>query len=85
MTCPDCGATTRVLETREMDGDHVRRRRACSVCARRFTTAEAIIDDYASSNVVIVQRKALEALLRDTTALIKPWLEAANKRPKLDG
>lgn len=67
MTCPKCGRPTRTIDTRELRGNgknYVRRRRQCQYCRRRFTTAEGIVDDYASSNIMMVQRKTMEALLR---------------------
>ena len=41
MKCPFCGnLDTQVVETRTSeDGDSVRRRRQCSACERRYTTA----------------------------------------------
>lgn len=38
MKCPQCGAGSRVLETRD-----VRRRRACEACGHRFITQEVLI------------------------------------------
>lgn len=44
MRCPYCGAQdTKVMDSRLAgDGDQVRRRRRCVVCAERFTTYEAV-------------------------------------------
>lgn len=68
MTCPKCGGPTRTIDTRELRSNgkknYVRRRRQCQRCRRRFTTAEGVVDDYASSNIMMVQRKTMETLLR---------------------
>jgi transcriptional regulator NrdR family protein len=41
MQCPECGANTRVVETRIQDeGCVLRRRRACSECTHRFNSYE---------------------------------------------
>jgi len=44
MKCPFCkGDITQVVDTRESDeGDHVRRRRRCLSCDKRFTTYEIV-------------------------------------------
>ena len=44
MRCPFCGASdTKVIDSRPSDDDlKIRRRRECIVCAKRFTTYEAI-------------------------------------------
>jgi transcriptional repressor NrdR len=53
MRCPYCGSTdTEVAETRVSEDDNtIRRRRTCSVCAKRFTTYERI------ENVTLIIRK----------------------------
>jgi transcriptional regulator NrdR family protein len=45
MDCPFCGATnnTKVVESRTARG-HVRRRRECLKCGRRFATRETVSD-----------------------------------------
>ncbi len=44
MKCPFCkGPDTQVVDTRESEeGDHVRRRRRCLTCDKRFTTYEIV-------------------------------------------
>ena len=42
MTCPACGADTKVCDSRNYNGG-VRRRRECLECERRFTTLEVRI------------------------------------------
>jgi transcriptional repressor NrdR len=46
MLCPNCHASTRVLESRSADrGKAVRRRRHCPGCGERFTTFERVAVD----------------------------------------
>ncbi len=54
MICPKCRENnTRVLDSRETDGNKaVRRRRECENCAHRFTTFERI----ESSNFIVVKK-----------------------------
>jgi len=43
MTCPGCGETTCVIETRHTsDGKAIKRRRKCMVCGYRKTTVETV-------------------------------------------
>lgn len=44
MNCPKCGADSRVIETRSVSPNMLRRRRACSIlaCNYKFTTLEVI-------------------------------------------
>jgi transcriptional repressor NrdR len=44
MRCPFCGSKEdKVLDSRESnEGDHIKRRRECKFCGRRFTTFEQI-------------------------------------------
>ena len=44
MTCPVCGAETRIVNSRKDDCDRVRRRRECRECGHRFTTVEYEIE-----------------------------------------
>ena len=71
MKCPTCSSTTKTLDTREVDR-YVRRRRQCLSCRRRFTTAEGVVDDYASSNIMMVQRKTMEELMRVVASAFSP-------------
>ena len=54
MKCPYCQARdSRVTDSRELaGGDSIRRRRACIVCARRFTTYERV----ETSGLVVVKK-----------------------------
>jgi len=38
--CPACGERTNVVDSRRTSRGHIRRRRQCSRCTVRFTTAE---------------------------------------------
>lgn len=44
MKCPYCGnPDTKVIDSRPAeDGSSIRRRRACDICGKRFTTYEKI-------------------------------------------
>ena len=44
MTCPICGAETKIFDSRKHI-DYVRRRRVCSECGYRFTTEEKEVED----------------------------------------
>lgn len=44
MNCPECGsAENKVLETRKIEGNITKRRRACQ-CGHRFSTFELVVD-----------------------------------------
>jgi transcription elongation factor Elf1 len=43
ITCPDCGAKTRVYYTRPVEGGKVQRVRICNKCERRITTHELVV------------------------------------------
>ena len=43
ITCPDCGAKTRVYYTRPVDVGKVQRVRICNECAQRITTHEVVV------------------------------------------
>lgn len=43
LTCPNCGGKTRVVETRGVYGNALRRRRKCIACGERRTTREHYI------------------------------------------
>jgi len=42
MQCPNCGAETQVIDSREAEDNSIRRRRECFSCGFRFTTYERI-------------------------------------------
>ena len=49
ITCPDCGAKTRVYYTRSVEGAKVQRMRICNHCERRITTHELVVGTGAKS------------------------------------
>ena len=78
MRCPYCGASdTKVIDSRPSDDDlKIRRRRECIVCAKRFTTYEAI-----ETTPLILVKKNGERELFDRDKLLKSMLKACEKRP----
>jgi len=40
-----CGGATKVVDSRLVEGGHIRRRRKCLVCGTRFSTLEQILPD----------------------------------------
>lgn len=53
LACPNCGHRySRVINSRGALGDSVRRRRVCSQCASRYSTAERVIAGSASPTSV---------------------------------
>lgn len=73
MHCPKCGATSGVVETREINGNN-RRRRRCddNGCDHRFTTLETVVHSRMKHqdivSVVLPKVKARE--LREALALL---------------
>ena len=78
MKCPFCKAEdTQVIDSRVIrDGISIRRRRACSVCEKRFTTYEYIELSLPS---VIKQDGKREDFIRDK--LLHSFSRALHKRP----
>lgn len=77
MLCPDCGSSTRVLESRSTaDGAAVRRRRRCANCGRRLTTYERRDLDR-----LFVTKRSGERERFDRVKLRAGLLRAAHKRP----
>jgi hypothetical protein len=63
MKCPQCGAETRVSDSRAVDdGRAVRRRRVCDECAHRVTTYETIPNPYDASERIAGLDIAIHAL-----------------------
>lgn len=78
MKCPYCGySESKVIDSRPTDeGEHIRRRRECLNCAKRFTTYEVI----ETVPVVVVKKdKSREAF--DRNKLLNGLLRACEKRP----
>lgn len=77
MDCPECGAQTRVLESRRADdGAAVRRRRECPACGTRFTTFERRVAPPAW-----VVKRGGERQAFDAAKLRAAIGRAAHKRP----
>lgn len=78
MRCPYCGASdTKVIDSRPSDDDlKIRRRRECILCAKRFTTYEAV-----ETTPLILVKKNGERELFDREKLLKSMLKACEKRP----
>lgn len=67
ITCPECGAETRVIETRETpSGAYQRRRRACVsiACNRRLSTVEMIVELPHGIDPVLIDRADLERVFK---------------------
>ena len=76
MNCPFCGnEETRVLETRQVDGSVLKRRRMCSKCKRRFTTYERI-----EAHPLLVLKKDGVREPFDREKLKKGLIESCSKR-----
>lgn len=78
MKCPYCGySESKVIDSRPTDeGEHIRRRRECLNCAKRFTTYEVT----ETVPVVVVKKdKSREAF--DRNKLLNGLLRACEKRP----
>jgi transcriptional repressor NrdR len=78
MKCPYCGhLEDRVLDSRSVrDGEAVKRRRECLMCARRFTTYEHI-----EEMQVMVIKKDLRREPFDRAKVLKGMIAACEKRP----
>lgn len=78
MKCPFCGCLDdKVLHSRTVkDGEAVRRRRECLVCARRFTTFEQIED----VRVMVVKRDGRREPF-DRGKVLRSMTVACEKRP----
>ena len=75
MKCPHCGEDrSRVIDTRAT-GDGIRRRRACEVCNKRFTTYEHV----AASLIILKSDGRREPY--DRQKLMHGVLTACAKRP----
>ena len=78
MKCPYCSATeSKVIDSRPTeDGEKIRRRRECLVCARRFTTYEIV-----ETVPIIVVKKDGPRQEFDRQKLLGGLLRACEKRP----
>ncbi|HWR09580.1 transcriptional regulator NrdR [Sporomusa sp.] len=78
MRCPFCGAAdSKVIDSRSADeGNSIRRRRECSVCARRFTTYEVV-----EEIPLMVIKKDGRREMFDRGKLLGGIVRACEKRP----
>ena len=74
MTCPVCGSETKVINTRELGEDRVRRRRECMRCAYRFNTIEIEADALDAKTL-----QAAGAEMRKAVAFASELLETLQK------
>ncbi len=80
MLCPFCkNPDTRVLETRESEGDVTRRRRECLSCGKRFTTYEQAEE----INLFVVKKDGRRELF-DRKKLLSGLLRACEKRLSIE-
>lgn len=75
MKCPYCGASSHVVDTREVS-DAIRRRRECNGCRQRFTTYERV----ASANLQVVKNDGRREDF-DRDKLMRGMRLACVKRP----
>ena len=78
MKCPFCGyEESKVIDSRPTDeGEHIRRRRECLKCGKRFTTYEII----ESVPILVIKKdKSREAF--DRNKLLNGMMRACEKRP----
>ena len=79
MRCPFCGSVDadRVVDSREsQDGTTIRRRRACAVCGRRFTTFERVEE----APLLVLKRDASKEQF-DLAKLVSGLEKASKNRP----
>lgn len=76
MRCPYCGAESKVIESRHTEDDSIRRRRECTVCAKRFNTFERL-----EVPPLIVVKKDGRREVFDRNKLLGGILKACEKRP----
>lgn len=63
LNCPHCGSRgSKVIDSRgERTGTHIRRRRACLACEKRFTTAEILSER--AGRVLEIRRRIAAVLV----------------------
>ncbi len=78
MTCPSCKhSETRVLDSREVEGERViRRRRECEKCKNRFTTYERI----ELLNLLVIKKDGKREVY-DRNKIIRGIMRSCEKRP----
>ena len=76
MRCPYCGELeTKVVDSREIDS-HVRRRRECGKCSKRFTTYEKV-----EKLGIIILKKNGDREPFDMEKIKRSLVKACSKRP----
>lgn len=75
MTCPDCGAETKVVDSRTTSNNHIRRKRECLTCKKRHTTYEF----YREEVILPADLKWLGAELKKFCNLISPAVSFLEK------
>jgi transcriptional repressor NrdR len=77
MRCPRCSEReTRVVDSRDLDEDSIRRRRECETCGARFTTYERI----EAPRLVVVKRDGSRQEF-DREKLVSGFRKALTRRP----
>ena len=76
MICPYCKYETKVIDTRESNGDAIRRRRECLKCEKRFTTYERV----EQADLIVVKKDGRRELF-DRNKLKTGIMKACEKRP----
>lgn len=76
MQCPICQSDSKVIDTRAVEGNSIRRRRECMQCGKRFTTYEKIED----MPLVVIKKNGRKELF-DGSKLLKGLCKACEKRP----
>lgn len=59
MLCRNCGASTLVLDSRELTTGEVRRRRQCKKCGERFNTRECYVADLDQKEEMVRQFESM--------------------------
>lgn len=68
--CPVCNSATGVIDSRPSLDNTVRRRRRCSRCGFRFSTAERIISEDARQSLAAGRKQLAQELIVHLTRLI---------------
>lgn len=76
MKCPYCGAESKVIESRHIEEDAIRRRRECLACSKRFNTMERL-----EVPPLVVMKKDGKRESFDRNKLLGGILKACEKRP----
>lgn len=76
MKCPYCGEESKVIESRHTEEHSIRRRRECTVCARRFNTFERIEE----AHLIVVKKDGRREAF-DRNKVMNGVLRACEKRP----